>query len=184
MKKILALGLLVAFAAASFAYACGDDKTSGTASASCCAKKSGDMAATNGVEAKMVSEKTACTGNMANCPAGAKCDEMIMSSYVKETGYKGKLAVVNMSISGMHCTHCSDGVTAGLGKVDGVLKVVSVDYKTGDAKVLVAADKAKNENLIKAVADSKFAAKIVVADAKMDKTDKAEMKNDAATSAH
>ena len=94
MKKFLALGLFLAVATASISFACGDEKTSGsTASATCSAQKTGELTAAGTPELKLVGDKAACTGSMAECKTGgACCDGMAMANYVKETNYKGNPA--------------------------------------------------------------------------------------------
>lgn len=211
MKKILALGLVAAFALTSSIFACGEEKTSGTtASKSCSDSKSGQLtsapttdakmvgdkaACAAGANAKMAGDKAACAANMAACGTDACCDGMTMAKYIKDTKYEGKMAVVNMSIKGMTCNGCAEGVSATLAKVDGVLKVVGVDYKAGTAKVLVSAEKVKNENLVTAVTAKSYEAKLIMAnaDAKaaccsvedcLAKLNKAETKTEETKSAH
>ena len=201
MKKILALGLVAAFALTSSIFACGEEKTSGTSASSCTATKNAQLTSAK-VEAKLTGDKGTCTEaekaacKAANLACGTEncCDGMTMAKYIKDTKYEGKMAVVNMSIKGMTCNGCAEGVSATLAKVDGVLKVVGVDYKAGTAKVLVSTEKVKNDNLVTAVTAKSYEAKLILAnaDAKaccsiedcLAKLNKAETKTEETKSAH
>lgn len=86
----------------------------------------------------------------------------------KELG--GKFELTQISVKGMTCGGCEKSVTAALGDVPGVVKVIKVSYTDGTA--LVAIDPAKNtsEFLTKAVADQGFSAEIIPAVARFDGT--------------
>ena len=80
--------------------------------------------------------------------------------------YKGKCALVDMSIKGMTCGGCENSIKTALEKVPGVLKVESISYKEGMARVCLDPDKANMETMTKTVVDNGYEAQIIPAVAK------------------
>lgn len=80
--------------------------------------------------------------------------------------YKGKCALVDMSIKGMTCGGCENSIKTALEKVPGVIKVESISYQEGMARVCLDPDKANMETMTKAVVDNGYEAQIIPAVAK------------------
>ena len=70
------------------------------------------------------------------------------------TTLEGNCDFTEISIKGMTCTSCETILTGALEKVPGVAKVVMINYKDGKAVVAVDRKKAKDDFLVKAVADT------------------------------
>jgi copper chaperone CopZ len=75
----------------------------------------------------------------------------------------GNCDFTELSITGMTCTSCETILTGALEKVPGVAKVVMISYKDGKAVVAVDRKKAKDDSLVKAVADNGYKAEIIPA---------------------
>ena len=146
MKKKLIIGFVVVFALmamANFAMAgpgCGGDKAK--ASKAGCSKS---CAATCGVKA----DKTGTDGKLIN--AKADCD------------YKGKCETTSLSIAGMTCGGCESSITTALMKQEGVIKVVSIDHKAGQATVCFDPTKTESASLAKLVTKKGYKAEVMAA---------------------
>ena len=79
------------------------------------------------------------------------------------TTLDGNCDFTEISIKGMTCTSCETILTGALEKVPGVAKVVMISYKDGKAVVAVDRKKAKDDFLVKAVADNGYKAEIIPA---------------------
>jgi copper chaperone CopZ len=75
----------------------------------------------------------------------------------------GNCEFTELSIKGMTCTGCETILTSALEKVPGVAKVVMISYKDGKAVVAVDRKTAKDDFLVKAVADNGYQAEIIPA---------------------
>ena len=75
----------------------------------------------------------------------------------------GKCDFAEISIKGMTCTGCETILTGALEKVPGVAKVVMINHKDGIAVVALDRKKAKDDFLVKAVADNGYQAEIIPA---------------------
>lgn len=80
--------------------------------------------------------------------------------------YKGKCAMVDMSIKGMTCGGCETTIKTALENTPGVLKVESISYKDGLAHVCFDPDKVNLDNMTKVVVDKGYEAQIIPAVAK------------------
>jgi copper chaperone CopZ len=79
------------------------------------------------------------------------------------TTLAGNCDFAEISIKGMTCNGCETILTTALEKVPGVAKVVMISYKDGKAVVAVDRKKAKDDFLVKAVADNGYKAEIIPA---------------------
>jgi len=178
MTSMAALALLAFCANPISAYDAEKTSADKTSASATCASKT---------EAKLASEKAGCTGmakeanatsasaktavctaeQMAACAAAGcsmtECDSKLATATAKEVNFEGKLAVVNMNISGMTCNGCSGAVSAELMKLPGVVKVAAIDYKSGFAKVVVDPAKVKNEMLATTVTSKGYKAEFITA---------------------
>ena len=75
----------------------------------------------------------------------------------------GKCEFTEISIKGMTCGGCESILTTALEKIPGVAKVVMISHKEGKAVVAVDHKKAKDDFLVKAVADNGYQAEIIPA---------------------
>jgi copper chaperone CopZ len=87
---------------------------------------------------------------MANA-MGGQCD------------YKGECANICLNIKGMTCTGCEKSVTEALKADKGVIKVISVDYKTGQAVVCYDPTKVESAKLAGLVTTAGYQAEVVPA---------------------
>ncbi len=193
MLGISALAL-VAFMSAPSAAACSDksDAKQASAKTECAAKTDAKMASASSCDktnAKLASGKdcastcakgasashasSSCSTDKATmakgvCPvSGAKyTDAQWAAAVAKEVGYTGEVKMVNMSVKGMTCNGCASGVSSTLAKMDGVVGIADVCYKSGMAKVVVAPAHAKSAVMVKAVVDKGYEAKVMTASAK------------------
>ncbi len=103
---------------------------------------------------------TATTADAKGCPhsgttktagADACCD------------YKGKCADLTLSIKGMTCTGCEQKIQEALKSDKGVIKVISVDYKTGKAVVCYDPEKVEKGKLAELVTKTGYEAEIIPA---------------------
>jgi len=78
---------------------------------------------------------------------------------------KGKCADLALSIKGMTCTGCEQKITDALMSDKGVLKVVSIDYKTGKAVVCYDPAKVEQGKLAELVGSAGYKAEIIPATA-------------------
>ena len=116
-------------------------------------------------------DKAACSaiGSKAACTDANKGACMTKYGMTEEDCKKlcstmeGKCDFTEISIKGMTCTSCETILTGALEKVPGVTKVVMISYKDGKAVVAVDRTKAKDDFLVKAVADNGYQAEIIPA---------------------
>lgn len=109
-------------------------------------KMSGDASKTGGCPFGKMTEAKATT-------ADAKCD------------HEGKCADLTLAIRGMTCTGCERTITEALKSDKGVIKVVSIDYKTGKAVVCYDPAKVEQGKLAALVIKSGYQAEVVPASA-------------------
>ena len=151
-------------ASATGAYTCSASKTSAklassaTSSRSSCsfANKSASASKNSSIAAKFAAA-TCTPKNMEACMAYAKTKHADVCKYGSEC------QLTSMSIKGMTCGACENGVKAAFMNVDGVNKVVEVCQKGGFAVVCTNPEKASNEVLLKAVSARGFEAEIIPA---------------------
>ena len=130
MKKTTLLGLTLIIGAIFISApvfagpGCGLSKKDASACAKTCGIKTAQTA-----EAK--AEKT--DGKLIG--SDTKCD------------YTGKCEHLSLNISGMTCTGCENTITTALSGEKGVIRIVSVDHKSGQAMVCFDPDKVKSANL-------------------------------------
>ena len=194
MKKVMMFGLaglaVLALSVAPVA-ACDGAKDGSNASAhkaTCGSKTEGTNATMIGAGAGCSASKTTATTASANGEKGTcnhagqkltseECAKMMASMSPEECaklcGYDGKMEMVNMSIKGMTCGGCEGSVTAALEKVDGVVKVLSVNYEDGSALVCIDPAKTKAETLTQTVTNKGYEAQIIPAVAMTGTADKA-----------
>ncbi len=98
------------------------------------------------------------TTDPATTTASAKCDPTMC-------GPTGKCADLTLAITGMTCTSCEQKITEALMSDKGVLKVVSIDYKTGKAVVCYDPAKIEQGKLAALVVGSGYQAEVVPASA-------------------
>lgn len=143
----LVLGLVLAVAP-NFVFAC-DKQGSSTNSASGTEIKA--TAANSGSGSCSGMKATKANSGSDVTTADAKCD------------YKGKCADLTMNIKGMTCTGCEAAITDALKANKGVIKVVSIDYKTGKAVVCYDPDKVESSQLTTVVTKTGYQAEIIPA---------------------
>lgn len=135
------------------------DKTSLVSSKDGCASKTNASMASTG-------DKAACTsahGQKLTAEDCAKMMNMTAEECAKACGYTGEMKLVNMNISGMTCGGCEKSVTTALEKVDGVVKVISVNYSDGSALVCYDPSKVKTDAITTAVANKGYQVEVVPA---------------------
>lgn len=120
--------------------------------------------------ATKASAKTTCT--QADMDACAKAMNMSPEECAKMCGAHGTMSLEKISVKGMMCGSCEAKVTKAIEGVDGVNKVIKVNYKDGTALVCVNKKNTNLTNLTKAISDSGFPAEIIPAVAKTDASDK------------
>lgn len=144
-----------------------------------------------------IGDKTACCaiGSKVVCTDADKGVCMTKYGLSEEdckkvcTTLGGNCDFTEISIKGMTCNGCETILTGALEKVPGVAKVVMISYKDGKAVVAVDRKKAKDDFLVKAVADNGYQAEIIPAVAMTVETkpaqsvDKSKVSCDAATKA-
>jgi copper chaperone len=141
--------------------ACGGDKATESKSANasgCASKATAKMVSSEQVETKSVSA--------SGCSAAKEISAQTASAHSADCAAlcAGKnCSYTTMSIKGMTCGGCEQSVKTALMELDGVIKVVEVNYKEGYAKVCVDATKCNNEKLTMAVANKGFKAEVIPA---------------------
>lgn len=105
----------------------------------------------------------AATGHDCSKMTAAECAKMSPEECAKLCGGDNNCEMVSMSIKGMTCTGCEQGITTALMKLDGVKKVVSISHKEGSALVCIDPTKVKGEALVTAVVDKGYQAEIIPA---------------------
>ncbi|SYZ72371.1 exported hypothetical protein [Candidatus Zixiibacteriota bacterium] len=113
-----------------------------------------------------VSAKTAGAGSCASSCASKGMTQAKMANAMGECDYKGNCDYITMNIKGMTCTGCENTVTEALKADKGVIKVVSVDYKTGKAVVCYDPSKVESAKLASLVTTSGYQAEVMPAVAK------------------
>jgi len=126
--------------------ACPSMKSGGVPKCAMDGKMSGDAAKGGGCPFGKMTEAKATS-------ADAKCD------------YQGKCADLTLAIKGMTCTGCEQTITEALKSDKGVIKVVSIDYKTGKAVVCYDPAKVEQGKLAALVTNTGYQAEIVPASA-------------------
>jgi copper chaperone CopZ len=149
-------------------------KASATTAGKTCSSADKAACAAKGINATTASAKSAhpfLTSAKTSCLAGeyTHCSTVMSDEECKELC--GTYEIAKISVDGMTCGGCEGAVTAALGNVEGVVKVLMVDHKTGVAMVAVDAKTATDVNMTKAVVSKGFKAEMmpaiaVVADVK------------------
>jgi copper chaperone len=114
--------------------------------------------------------KTSAVGCAKTCavPCGTKVDDKaktdgkLIGAKV-DCDYKGKCEAISLNITGMTCDGCESSITTALMNQDGVIKVVSIDHKTGLATVCFDPTKVESDNLAKLVTKKGYKAEIIPA---------------------
>ena len=101
---------------------------------------------------------TACTGHGS---ADGKATDDVCANY------EGKCEDITLAIKGMTCPGCESSLKKALEAEEGVIKICSIDHKSGQAVVCFDPDKIKAEKLAETVTKSGYKAEIAqVADTK------------------
>jgi len=106
------------------------------------------------VEAKVgKTDKAACSahGTTATAATAHDCD------------YKGKCETVSISVKGMTCGGCENGLTTALVGQEGVVKVLKVSHKENLAVLCFDPTKTKSDVLTKMIASKGYEANIIPA---------------------
>lgn len=114
--------------------------------------------------AKTASSKICSPEEIAACAKAKNISEEECAKLCAE----GKIIKHTVAIEGMTCGGCESTITKALKELDGVVHVLSVSHKDGQAVVCIDASKCKNESLIKAVTSKGYKAEIIPAVAKSD----------------
>lgn len=191
VKKLLTLTALIvavmALMAAPVAFACGGDKAETAKQASadktaCASKTDAKMISADnkagcasGTSASLANSTACSAAEKAACGTSAKmadgsCDYAACAAAkgisVEECVAKcseGKLTVHTVSIEGMTCGGCENSVRQALVSAPGVKSVLSVDHKSGTAKVVAATEGCCTATMTKMVADKGYKAQIIPA---------------------
>ena len=114
--------------------------------------------------------KTSTVGCAKTCavPCGTKADVKAKTDgkligAKADCDYKGKCETASLNITGMTCGGCESSITTALMNQDGVIKVVSIDHKTGLATVCFDPTKVESDNLAKLVTKKGYKAEITSA---------------------
>jgi copper chaperone CopZ len=129
-----------------------------------CGGQEGSSNSSSGTEIKATAVNSgsgACSGMKATKANSASGSEV--TSADAKCDYKGKCADITMNIKGMTCTGCEASITEALKKNEGVIKVVSIDYKTGKAVVCYDPTKVESSQLTAVVTKSGYEAEIIPA---------------------
>lgn len=126
-------------------------------------------------------DKSSCCNRDMEASADMKqsCSEADMKACAEKAGmtleeFKAKHnnhAMRTISIEGMTCGGCENTVKEALLKVDGVNHVVSISHTAKTAMVCIDASKNIDENLVKAVVNTGYSAKIIPAVDKVESSD-------------
>ena len=187
VMAFVAMGAFAAFACEGNAACSYNAKTaSATGAYSCSASKTSAKLASSGTKSKLISggtySKSSCSiGNTSassfkNSTVASKfaattcspenmeaCMAYAKTKHAEVCKYGSECQITSMSIKGMTCGACENGVKAAFMNVEGVNKVVEVCQKGGFAVVCTNPEKASNEVLLKAVSAKGFEAKIIPA---------------------
>jgi copper chaperone CopZ len=88
---------------------------------------------------------------------------MTAEDCAKACDYKGECKLVNIDVKGMTCIGCETTLTGALEETDGVIKVVSISHKDGQAVVCYDPTKVKEELLVSAISHKGYKAAVVPA---------------------
>lgn len=144
MRKIATLGLTAVFAVAILAnpLLAGPGCTAGKKDPASCAK--------------------ICTTKGLDKSEGASTDGKLIGA-AHDCDYKGKCETISMNITGMTCTGCESSITTALMKQEGVIEVLSIDHKTGQAMVCFDPEKVESAKLASVVANKGYKASVIPA---------------------
>jgi copper chaperone CopZ len=120
--------------------------------------------------AKTTSDKTACSASAADkaaCTASkeacATAHEANAQSASATCPMAGNCETISISVKGMTCAGCENGLTTALQGTDGVLKVVKISHTENLAVVCVDPTKCKSESLTKLIASKGYEAQVIPA---------------------
>ena len=139
MKRVLTISVLAIAALAlltSAAFACGDKKTDTEKASKDCKVKS--VTATS-------------------------CDDTDKPVKMAKADGDGECVMRIMSVKGMTCTACEETISAELAKVEGVVEVIKVCHRGGQAVVKIDADADIDAELTKAINSKGYEAQIIPA---------------------
>jgi copper chaperone len=170
-REIMFLALVVGFALFAAAYvghakncpgeSAGGGSTVGSAAPkSCPASKYGEENKSS-TDAKTVNAQAATSG----CAASGMMSGAKLTCADHPCDYNGKCAALTLSVKGMTCAGCENKVIEALKSDKGVIKVVSVDYKTGKAIVCYDPEKVEQGKLAALVTNAGYASEIMQATA-------------------
>jgi len=96
--------------------------------------------------------------------AAAKvCDAAKAAEGSEASAEDGKWSTRTISIKGMTCTGCEETISAALTEVPGVVEIVKICHKSGEAIVRIDPANAKDEMLTAAVVNKGYEAEIIPA---------------------
>lgn len=176
MKKTTLLTLTVMAFMALIAYpafASDEAKSTGASTVSGKSLCASDDKAEKTTETKAT--LTGAKGKTCSLADPSSCTTEAKSANATETVGDGAYAVKTMSVKGMTCVGCENTISAALMQVPGVVEVVSIDHKTGEAIVKVDPVKAVDSELTMAVVNKGYEAEIIAAVAKSTDTKAAGM---------
>lgn len=153
----LMVGLLLVF---SYLFVLADDIKEGSASSGCPAVKATAAEKASATESRAAEPAKSSAG----CPFAKKAEAKgcAMSA---SCSHNSKCADVNLSIKGMTCTGCEETITKALQADKGIIKVVSIDYKTGKATVCYDPAKLEPNKVVSLVTGAGYKAEIIPANA-------------------
>lgn len=105
-------------------------------------------------------DKAACTASMEAC---ATAHEANAQSASATCPMADNSQTISISVMGMTCAGCENGLTTALQGTDGVLKVVKVSHTENLAVVRVDPTKCKSESLTKLIASKGYEAQVIPA---------------------
>lgn len=94
---------------------------------------------------------------------GCSAHEINAKTASYDCDYKGKCETISISVKGMTCGGCENGLTTALSGTDGVIKVQKVSHKENLAVVCFDPTKTKSESLTKLIASKGYEAQIIPA---------------------
>ncbi|UCG61218.1 MAG: cation transporter [Candidatus Zixiibacteriota bacterium] len=143
MKRILIISVItlaVLVLLVTAAFACGDKKTD--------------------------AQKTSTDKKVSSVNVAASCDDTDKPAATAHADGHSDCVLRLMSVKGMTCTGCEETISAELIKVEGVVEVVKVCHKSGQAMVKVDANADIDAELTKAINSKGYQAEIIPAVAK------------------
>ncbi len=120
-----------------------------------------------GGKATKASASKCSAADIAKCTAA----KGISAEECEKFCQSGKFSSVTMSVKGMTCAGCENGLRASLEKVPGVMKVGKVSHTDESAFMFIDPKQVKSETLLKLVTEKGYKAEIIPASATVTKAD-------------